>query len=73
MAAHGFSWLLMAARDCSYLVAGLRWPGLKSLSRMGASPMLLPAWRGHALGRDLLRAAGRNALPKAYVRAGLYL
>jgi len=30
---------------------------------MGASPMLLPALRGHALGRDILRAAGRNALP----------
>jgi hypothetical protein len=30
---------------------------------MGASPMLRSALRGHARGRDLLRAAGHSALP----------
>jgi hypothetical protein len=60
--ARGCSWLLMASHGCSRL-PGSRRPGPKSPGRMSASPMPRSALRGHARGRDSLRAAGRYALP----------
>jgi hypothetical protein len=55
--------LLVAARGCSQLVAGMRRTDPKSLGSMSAPPMPRSTLRGHARGRDSLRMAGRNALP----------
>jgi hypothetical protein len=74
-AAHGASWLLMAlaaARACSQLAAVSCRPDPKPLGRMSASPMPRSALRGHARGRDLLRAAGHNAL-SGIVCASIYM